>query len=149
MASSYKSVILAKRPTNDIAPGETFAVKQEGLIPSANDLQDGQVLFRTQYLSLDPGMRDWLNDDNSYMPPVGLGEVMRGFAAGTVEASKNDKFPIGSYATGLVGWTEYKICQGDDLQKVEVTTRHGVVDALSAFGEALPYDTPKTLWLRC
>ncbi|KAK4947835.1 hypothetical protein LTR10_013343 [Elasticomyces elasticus] len=137
MTSSYQSVILVKRPADNIVPGETFAVKDEGPIPSAHDLEDGSVLFRTHYLSLDPGMRDWLNDDKSYMPPVGLGEVMRGFAGGTVQASRNDKFPVGSYVTGLVGWTEYKICQGDDLQKVEVTTSRGLVDALSAFGEPL------------
>jgi NADPH-dependent curcumin reductase CurA len=135
MTSSYKSIILAQRPTDNIVPGETFKVKQEGPVPSSGALKDGEVLFRTNYLSIDPGMRDWLNDDRSYMPPVGIGEVMRGFAAGIVVASKNDKLPEGSYATGLVGWTEYKVCHDGELQIVDIPTGGKLVNALSVFGE--------------
>ena len=141
MTSTYKSVILARRPTENIVPGETFEVKQESTIPSADVLKEGEVVFVTNYLSIDPGMRDWLNDDQSYMPPVGLGEVMRGFAVGNIQASKNDKLPVGSYATGLVGWTEYKVCHGDELQKVDIPAGGKLVDALSAFGEAVLDDT--------
>ena len=137
MSSTYKSVILVKRPTDNIVLGETFELKQESPIPSEDVLKEGEVILRTNYLSIDPGMRDWLNDDRSYMPPVGLGEIMRGFAAGTIQASKNDNFPVGSFATGLVGWTEYKVCQADELQKVDIPAGGKFVDALSAFGKAV------------
>lgn len=58
--STYKSVVLAKRPTSVIVPGETFNLKENPMI-SAADLKDGQVLVEVLYLSLDPAMRGWLN----------------------------------------------------------------------------------------
>lgn len=144
MTSTYKSVTLVKRPTDSIVLGETFKVKEESPIPSEDDLKDGEVVFCTKYISIDPGMRDWLNDDETYMPPVGVNEVMRGFAAGTILASKNDNFPKGSFATGLVGWTEYKICHADELQKAQIRPGGQLVDALSAFGKPTLTVLPST-----
>lgn len=64
--STYKAVHLAKRPKSTIVPGETFSIKQHPL-PKAEDLKDGEVIFQTLYLSLDPAMRGWLNGK----PPPG------------------------------------------------------------------------------
>lgn len=58
--SSYTSIHLAKRPKSNIVPGETFESKTNNM-PKASDLNDGEVLFKTLYLSLDPAMRGWLN----------------------------------------------------------------------------------------
>lgn len=58
--STTKSVVLAKRPTSLIVPGETFTVKEHEVV-KAEDLKDGEVLVDTLYLSLDPAMRGWLN----------------------------------------------------------------------------------------
>ena len=44
---------------------------------------DGQVLVKVLQLSLDPAMRGWMNEGRSYIPPVGIGEVMR--AGGVVQ----------------------------------------------------------------
>lgn len=60
MSTSYQSVVLAKRPKDDIIPGETFSLKTNPALKVA-DLQDGHVLLRSLYLSLDPAMRAWLN----------------------------------------------------------------------------------------
>ena len=57
---SYKSVVLAKRPTSVIVPGETFELKTNPMV-SEKDLKDDQVLIESLYLSLDPAMRGWLN----------------------------------------------------------------------------------------
>lgn len=77
----------------------------------------GEVLVRTVYLSLDPTHRLWVRAEPTYMPPVGLGEVMRGFTLGVVEASQNDDYPVGTVVTGVLGWQEYSIsdCSGADL----------------------------------
>ena len=58
--STYQKVVLAKRPTGDIIPGETFKLERAP-VPSESDLKDGQVLLEARYLSLDPAMRGWLN----------------------------------------------------------------------------------------
>lgn len=61
--STYQSVVLAKRPTSLIVPGETFTVKEHKALTAA-DLKDGEVLVDTLYLSLDPAMRGWLNGED-------------------------------------------------------------------------------------
>lgn len=60
--SSYKAVVLNKRPKDDIVPGETFKLESRS-VPTEADLKDGQVLFQSLYLSLDPAMRGWLNGE--------------------------------------------------------------------------------------
>ena len=56
----YRSFVLAKRPQSTIVPGETFALKTNK-VPTKADLEDGEVILQTLYLSLDPAMRSWLN----------------------------------------------------------------------------------------
>jgi len=65
--STYKSVVLAKRPKALIVPGETFTIKTNEM-PSETDLKDDQVLVEALYLSLDPAMRGWLNGISTPLP---------------------------------------------------------------------------------
>lgn len=130
--STYKSVHLAKRPQGNIVPGETFTTKtkQTSDLPA---LKDGQVLFQTLYLSLDPAMRGWLNNTRSYIKPVGIGEVMRGGSVGRVLDSKSSKFPTGSVAVSTAGgWSELAVIHEKDLEAVEDTGH--ITDALSVLG---------------
>ncbi|KAJ0122347.1 nadp-dependent leukotriene b4 12-hydroxydehydrogenase [Diaporthe amygdali] len=108
MARESVSVVFAKRPTGDIVPGETFRV-ESGPAPTEADLKDGEVLFETYYISLDPSMRVWLRETASYLPPVQIGEVMRGISAGRILASKNPAFKAGDWATGFSGWREVAV----------------------------------------
>jgi NADPH-dependent curcumin reductase CurA len=83
------------------------------------DLNAGEVLVKVNYISLDPAMRGWMNESRSYVPPVGIGEVMRAGAAGRVVASKNDRFAVGDAVTGGLGVQEYAISDGAGLIKVD------------------------------
>ncbi len=58
--STFTSVVLAKRPTGQIVPGETFLVKEKPIL-TEKDLKEEEVLVEVLYLSLDPAMRGWLN----------------------------------------------------------------------------------------
>jgi NADPH-dependent curcumin reductase CurA len=58
--ATYNTVVLAKRPKGPIVQGETFALKQRAM-PNESELKDGEVIFQSLYLSLDPAMRGWLN----------------------------------------------------------------------------------------
>ncbi len=80
---------LASRPVGDIKESD-FEYREEP-IPSP---KEGEVLVRTIYLSLDPTNRIWMSDMEQYMPPVEMGEVMRGGSIGVVEESKNPKSKI-------------------------------------------------------
>ena len=63
----------------------------------------GELLVAAEYVSLDPAMRGWLNDAKSYVPPVGIGEVMRAIGVGKVVESKDAAFAAGDYVTGMTG----------------------------------------------
>jgi hypothetical protein len=79
---------------------------------------DGDVLVKVLYLSLDPAMRGWMNEGKSYVPPVGIGEVMRAGGAGRVVASKDPNFAVGDHVVGITGVQEYAVVKGKTLTKV-------------------------------
>ncbi len=75
--------------------------------------------MRVQYISLDPAMRGWMNEGKSYVPPVGIGEVMRAGAVGEVVASNHAKFPLGSHVVGMFGVQEYALSNGKGVNLVD------------------------------
>jgi NADPH-dependent curcumin reductase CurA len=103
-----------------------LAARPVGL-PKASDWQateeavaepaDGGVLVRTLALSLDPAMRGWMNEGRSYIPPVGIGEVMRAGGIGVVLASKHPAFAVGDTVTGAPGVQDYWSVPGDFVGK--------------------------------
>ena len=80
---------------------------------------DGEVLMKIVYLSLDPAMRGWMNDVKSYIPPVQLGEVMRAGGVGEVLESRHPGFKKGDQVYGTVGIQEYATVDGKGLTKVD------------------------------
>lgn len=97
--------ILTRRPVGEIAAGD-LELREAPL----RALEDGEVLVRNVYLSLDPTNRIWMSDADGYMPPVGIGEVMRGGTIGVVEESRSDRYPAGTVVNaGLSGWQAYTI----------------------------------------
>ena len=109
MSSTLSSLVnrqvrLASRPTG-MTTAQNWQFTEEPVVEPA----DGQVLVKTLMLSLDPAMRGWLNDGRSYIPPVGIGEVMRAGGIGRVVVSKDPAFEPGDLVSGLLGVQEY--CQ--------------------------------------
>lgn len=102
---------LAARPTGAIKESD-FAWHEEPVRP----LADGEALVRNLYLSIDPTNRIWMTDMPGYLPPVQLGEVMRGIAVGVVEESRSAALPTGTHVTGLLGWQDYAITDGAGLR---------------------------------
>jgi len=83
--------ILKKRPVGDIAPGDLEFVERP-----LRDLEPGELLIRNVYLSLDPTNRIWMSDQDQYLPPVEVGDVMRGGTIGVVEVSRSERYPVGT-----------------------------------------------------
>jgi NADPH-dependent curcumin reductase CurA len=103
--TNLKRWVLRRRPQGEIQPGDLELVEE----PIA-DLSDGEVLIRTLYLSLDPTNRIWMSDQDQYLPPVQIGETMRGGGVGVVERSRSDRFKQGDIVNpGLGGWTTHAI----------------------------------------
>jgi NADPH-dependent curcumin reductase CurA len=104
---------LGGRPVGDIRD-EDFSWHEEP-VPA---LQDGQVLARTVYLSIDPTNRIWMSDMEQYMPPVQVGEVMRGITLSVIEESRHPGFAAGDLVSGLLGWQRYAVSDGSNLSKL-------------------------------
>jgi NADPH-dependent curcumin reductase CurA len=78
----------------------------------------GEALVRVHYLSLDPAMRGWMNEGKSYVPPVGIGEVMRALAIGRVAKSNDPELAVGDYVSGLFGVQDYSLAQTKQLTRI-------------------------------
>ncbi|MDQ6778154.1 MAG: NADP-dependent oxidoreductase [Actinomycetota bacterium] len=78
-----------------------------------------EVRVRVLYISLDPAMRGWMNDTRSYIPPVGIGEVMRALGLGRVEESNHPDFAAGDHVVGLLGVQERAVLHGGGLTRVD------------------------------
>jgi|AGTN01.1.fsa_nt_gi Putative NADP-dependent oxidoreductases len=101
---------LKTRPTGRVSR-DNFEWAEEQ-VPT---LGDNAVLVRNVLLSLDPTNRIWMSDVDQYMPPVQIGEVMRGLGIGRVEESNNPNFKKGDYVSGLIGWQDYFVADEKSL----------------------------------
>jgi len=104
MPETNRRFLLRERPLKRIGP-DTFELVEED-VPEAGD---GEALVRTEYVSLDPTNRAWVNDTPTYLPPVGIGEVMRGLGLGRVVSSNHPAYSEGQRVQGLIGWQEYVV----------------------------------------
>jgi NADPH-dependent curcumin reductase len=113
--SVNRQLLLAKRPVGE-PTRDDFDVRETD-VPTPGD---DEVLVQVLQISLDPAMRGWMNDTPSYVPPVGLGEVMRAGTTGVVVHSHSDKFAPGDYVLGTLGVQEYAVATDRALSKVSL-----------------------------
>ena len=104
---------LASRPVGLIKESDYKWVEEA--VPA---LEDGQFLAKTQYLSLDPANRGWLNEGGSYMAEIKLGALMPAGGVGEVVESRNPSFKEGDLVQGLIGWQEYVVSNGQGFNKL-------------------------------
>ncbi len=114
MPSTNKQYRLAARPVG--VPKDT---DWEFVTENIPQIGEGELLVENHYASLDPAMRGWMNDAKSYIPPVGIGEVMRAGTVGEVVASNNPAFAVGDFVSGMLGIQQYGVSNGKDLSKVD------------------------------
>src|SRR5262245_24221889 len=114
MSMGNRMVKLAQRPKG-MVKRDDFLI-EDGPVPQPGP---GEFRVKIEYISLDPAMRGWMSEAKSYVVPVGLGEVMRGYAAGTVEVSNHPDFKAGDAVQGLFGVQKYAISKGQGVVKVD------------------------------
>ena len=124
-----KRILLASRPAGMPTLDNFEIVETEAPGP-----EDGEILIRTLYLSVDPYMRGRMSDRKSYVPPFAVGEVITGGVVGEVVESRADAYQTGDIVTGMLGWQLYTVAKGDEasLRKIDpaaapVTTALGVL----------------------
>jgi NADPH-dependent curcumin reductase CurA len=101
-------VVLARRPLPGPLTPDCFALR-EAPLPEPGE---GEIRVKIACVSLDPAMRGWVNDTRSYMPPVGVGEVMRSYSAGYVDASRHPDFEVGDAVQSVLGVQQYAVVKG-------------------------------------
>lgn len=84
-------------------------------------LEDGEVLVRLDWISIDPGMSGWVTNKRSYMPPVQPGGIMRAFGVGEVLESRFDGLAPGDWVTGFTGMQTEGVLKGKQLRKIDVS----------------------------
>ena len=117
--TSNQQILLDNRPQGEASESNFRQVTVD--VPA---LQDGEVLVRHHFLSLDPYMRGRMNDSKSYADAQPLGEVMIGGTVGEVVESRNPKFAAGDQVVGMGGWQQYSVVDGNApglLRKVDTT----------------------------
>ncbi len=122
--TTSRRITLAKRPQDQVAVDD-FASDEVEVAPLAK----GEFLVDVEYLSIDPTIRGWMAYD-TYLPKIGIGEVIRSAGAGRVIESRNKAFPVGSRVFGMPGWQTRAAMSG------AVPIPEGVTyeQALSVFG---------------
>jgi len=109
-ATANRQIRLRRRPDGRI-DDQTFETVEEA-VPEPGP---GEALVQNLYLSIDPTNRAWIGEEPTYLPPVGIGEVMRAVGLGRVIASNSEDYPEGALVTGLVGWQDYMITGGSGI----------------------------------
>jgi NADPH-dependent curcumin reductase CurA len=126
-----QQIHLVSRPQGE-ALASNFALVESDTPP----LQEGQVLVRHHFLSLDPYMRGRMNDAKSYAQPQALGQTMGGGTVGEVVESRHPRFAVGDQVVGMGGWQQYSVVDANQMGAIrKVDTRHVPLSAyLGAVG---------------
>ena len=127
MAVISREIRLVARPSG--FPDDSCFEVAEVEVP---ELEEGEILVRNAYLSVDPYMRPRMNDVRSYVPPYVLGEALTGGAVGRVAASRNPAFEEGAWVLHGLGWREWTVSDGSSMRTVDpslapVSTALGVL----------------------
>jgi NADPH-dependent curcumin reductase CurA len=116
MSATNRQIRLAARPVGDVKSEDWKHVSAPAEEPGP-----GQFAGRTRVISLDPAMRGWLDDRPSYLPPIGLGEVMRAGSVVEVTASNHPGFQPGDHVVGTFGVQEHVVSDGKGTLKIDTS----------------------------
>ncbi|MCW2983324.1 MAG: dehydrogenase [Conexibacter sp.] len=114
MSAINRQIRLAARPQGECKPTDW-----EHADAPVREPGDGEFAGVTKLISLDPAMRGWLNDARSYIPPVGIGEVMRAGSIVEVTASNHPRYAVGDHVVGTFGVQSHVVSDGKGALKVD------------------------------
>ena len=114
MTETNRQYLLKSRPVGMVGAEHFEFTESPAPAPG-----EGELLVRNLFISLDPAMRGWLNEGKSYVPPVGIGEVMRAMSVARVVASNHPKFAEGDVVSGIFGVQDYAVSDGQGVHKID------------------------------
>ncbi len=129
MSEGNRRLVLAERPSGMVGP-DTVRLEEEP-VPT---LGPGEALVKVRYLSIDPTIRTWMDDVAGYLPPIALGEVVRGSGIGEVVASESARYRVGDLVFGMTGWQDYVLAGEGPGAMQALPAGIDPVTALNVFG---------------
>ena len=99
-----RRILLARRPEGELRDADLEIVDEP--VPP---LEAGQILVGNRFLSMDPAIRGWMSNTDSYIDPIAIGDVVRGAAVGNVVASENEKWAVGDLIVAIAGWETHSV----------------------------------------
>ncbi len=104
-----RQIVLAERPQGTL--GEATTTLASSPRPTCGD---GQALVKVAMLSIDPTIRTWMDDVVGYLPPIQIGEVVRGAGTGVVVESRTSHLKVGDVVFGMTGWQEWVLATAEN-----------------------------------
>lgn len=134
-----RQIVLARRPVGQVDDSTTT------LVTSAQPVcGEGEALIKVAMLSIDPTIRTWMDDAPGYLPPIQLGDVVRGSGTGLVVESRSEYYHVGEVVFGMTDWQEWVLAtaerrfslvpQGLGLDLATVMNVLGVTGITAFFG---------------
>lgn len=134
-----RQIVLARRPVGQVDDSTTT------LVTSAQPVcGEGEALIKVAMLSIDPTIRTWMDDAPGYLPPIQLGDVVRGSGTGLVVESRSEHYHVGEVVFGMTNWQEWVLAtaerhfsvvpQGLGLDLATVMNVLGVTGVTAFFG---------------
>jgi len=93
-----RQITLAQRPHGLVDASTTQLV--ETPVPVCGP---HEALIKVGLLSIDPTIRTWMNDAPGYLPPIGIGDVIRSGGSGVVVESRSERYQVGDVVIGVTG----------------------------------------------
>lgn len=117
MSIVAREIHLKSRP--DGLPAASDFVAAERSLPEPHA---GQLIVRNSFISVDPYMRGRMIDEPSYIEPFKLDAPLDGASIGTVVASGDPRFPVGSTVTHFSGWRDYALIEAATANLVDTSS---------------------------
>ncbi|WP_028282167.1 NADP-dependent oxidoreductase [Olleya marilimosa] len=110
-----KTIVLNNRPQGKPTLSNFEFVEEDKTLT----ISDGEILLEAAYVSVDPYLRGRMSDAKSYVPPFKLNQPVHSGVVAKVLESKNEKFQVGDYVSGMLNWSTQQVSDGEGLNKVD------------------------------
>ena len=110
-----QTILLRNRPEGKPTLADFEFVKEETTL----NINEGEVLLETAYVSVDPYLRGRMSDAKSYVQPFELGKAIHSGVVAKVIDSKNNNFKTGDFVSGMLDWKTKQVAAGEGLLKVD------------------------------